>query len=93
MNNFKQSKHAALRMIQRGLSKNIVELLVSYGSCRSAGRGAESVFFTKSALEEIKNDLGFEVYKECEKCKNAYVVISNDNVLITVARSYRRSAH
>lgn len=93
MNNYKQSKHAALRMIQRGLSENIVELLMSYGSCRSAGRGAESVFFTKGALEDIKNDLGFKLYKECEKFKNAYVIVSNDNVLITVARGYRRSVH
>ena len=87
------TEHFDRRFQQRGLTKLVVDTLLQYGSARRTRGGAESLTFDKVALAEIKTDLGETVFKECERQKNAYVVLSDDGSLITVARSYRKILH
>lgn len=88
-----RTKHFDTRFQQRGLNQTVVEALFCYGIGRKTRDGAESISFTKSVLREIRNGLGSDTFKMCEKLKNAYVVVSDDGALITVARSHRRTVH
>lgn len=93
MDGITRTKHFDRRFQQRGLNSTIVEMLLNYGAGRRTRDGAESLSFTKDALHEIRADLGEAVFKACERLRNAYLVVSADGVLITVARSYRRTVH
>ena len=86
-----RTKHFDQRFQQRGLKKAVVQALIQYGEQHSSRHGIESLFFSKHALAEIKADHGKAVFKACERLRNAYLVMSEDGVLITIARNYRRA--
>src|SRR5690606_14013486 len=85
--------HFQIRTKQRGLSRIVIDALVRYGESRLCHRGVDSLIFTKRALDEIRSDCGPHVFRMCEKKRNAYIIMSEDGVLITVARSYRNTVH
>ncbi|MEZ5681498.1 MAG: hypothetical protein R3E14_09415 [Erythrobacter sp.] len=88
-----RSKHFDLRYQQRGLTAIAVETLLQYGSAHRVYGGAERLTFTKSVLAEVRIDLGERVFKACERLRNAYIVVSEKGVLITVARSHGKAVH
>jgi hypothetical protein len=91
MHGLKHTKHFQQRAQQRGVSAMVVSALLKYGEAQSSKRGVDSLVFTSSALADIRNDYGLSVFKLCERFKNTYIIMSDDGVLITVARSYRKS--
>lgn len=93
MDGITRTKHFDQRFQQRGLSDIVVWALLHYGEQHSSRHGVESLIFTKAALVEIKNDHGAAIFKACDKRRNAYLILSDDGVLITVARSYRKTIH
>jgi hypothetical protein len=93
MNGITRTRHFDHRFQQRGLNATIIEMLLNYGVRRRTRDGAESLSFTKDVLHEIRTDLGDTVFKACERLRNAYLVVADDGMLITVARSYRRTVH
>lgn len=44
-------------------------------------------------MSHIYNDYGRIFRKVCEKYKNTYLIVAENGVLITVARSYRATIH
>lgn len=93
MNGLIYSKHFCQRMQQRSISDDVVRALVQYGESKPCGDGAESIFFSKRALAQIKGDHGDALFRKCDRCRNSYIVLSCDAVLITVARSYSKALH
>lgn len=93
MDGITRTKHFDQRFQQRGLKDVVVWTLLHYGERRSARHGIESLIFTKSVLVEIRNDYGPAVFKACEKLRNAYLIVSEDGTLITVARGDRKVIH
>lgn len=93
MNGIISTKHFEQRFQQRGMNQIVVMALLRYGVARKTRDQASSLVFTKAALAEIKNDLGRTTFLACEKLRNAYIVMSEEGALITVARSYRRTIH
>ena len=87
------TKHFEHRFQQRGLNQIVIMALLQYGVARKTHDRASSLVFTKAALAEIRSDLGRSVFLACEKLRNAYIVMSEEGTLITVARSYRRTIH
>lgn len=87
MDGMTYSKHFQHRFQQRGITSTVLRALLRYGVGRKCRNGCESLMFTKDALAEIRNDLGHGVFKACEKLRNTYIVVSEDSVLITVARA------
>lgn len=85
--------HFRLRFQQRGLNDAVVMALLRYGAARKTRAGAESLIFTKDALAEIGNDHGPDLLKLCERFRSIYLIVSEDGVLITVARSRGRTIH
>ena len=90
MDGFNYTKHFEQRFAQRGLTAIVIETLLRYGSARKIRDGAESIIFTRKVLAEIRTDLGDAVFKACDRLKNAYIVLSADGTLVTVAHSYRK---
>ena len=93
MNGFIRTKHFDQRLQQRGLNEIVIMALLYYGERRTSHHGIDSLIFTKSALADIRSDFGIAVFKACEKLRNTYLIASEEGVLITVARSYRRTIH
>ena len=93
MDGITRTKHFDRRYQQRGITPIVLETLLRYGSARRTLGKAESLTFTKTVLVEIRTDLGKSNFKACERLKNAYVILSDDGSLITVARSYRKAVH
>ena len=52
------SRHAQVRSQQRGISLELVDLLLDYGQERHVGRGATVLSFSKSARERLRQTLG-----------------------------------
>lgn len=78
------SHHADMRMQQRCIPADAVELLLDYAEPRLAGGGARSYRFTRTSWAEARAALG-AVAPAFAKFRNAYVVESSDGVIITAA--------
>ncbi len=93
MNGTIRTKHFNQRIQQRGLDETVVMALFHCGERRTSHRGIDSLIFTKNALADIRSDHGLAIFKACERLRSAYLITSEDGVLITVAHSYRRTIH
>ena len=82
------SKHAKVRMQQRGIPRRIVDWLVVYGSINHQGPGTEMFFFDKSSRNWLEKDKGQRKIKKYSKCMKAYLVCI-DNTIVTVGHRYR----
>ena len=82
------SKHAKVRMQQRGIPRCIVDWLAAYGQVDHQ-RGSELFYFNHRSREEIRRDMGRNVLIGMEKCMDAYMVCA-DGRIATVGHRYRR---
>jgi len=87
------TKHSRVRSQQRCLNRFVIDILFNYGESRRCRGGVDGLFFSRDSLRQIMNDLGSRIFKMCEKYKNAYLIVAEDGVLITAARSNRRTIH
>ena len=78
------TRHASLRTQQRGIPPMVIELLLDYGSERSAGEGTTSFFFDKAARRRIKSYVG-GLMAAVSKYLNCYAIVCKDGKIITVA--------
>ncbi|WP_230769706.1 hypothetical protein [Sphingomonas sp. Leaf4] len=93
MDGITRTKHFTQRLQQRALTEAVVSALLHYGERRSSRHGIDSLIFTKTALVDINNELGSAVFKACEKRRNAYLIVSEQGMLITAARSHCKTVH
>ena len=79
------TKHARIRLQQRGLREHLIDIIMVYGSFENAPGGAMKVFFGKkekqSVLHEIKS-----LMKMVERASGGTLILK-DNTLIT---AYKR---
>ena len=86
---FVYSAHAAIRAQQRAVPPLVVDWLMAYGS-KERHRGANVYFLDKGARRTLKKEIGSLPYKRMEDLLDAYVVVSDDDKIITVAKRYKR---
>lgn len=84
------SHHARRRMQQRSVPLRILDLLECYGSTKRAFYNADVYTFDRMARQRIRAELGDVGLKEIEPYKNAYMVVSDEGSVVTVARKYKR---
>ena len=82
-----ESKHCLLRSQQRCVSKPLRDVILQYGDVRPCGGKASKFYLSKNSLIDVFNECGIATYKMCEKLRNAYVILSADCTIITVARN------
>ncbi len=83
------SRHALLRMDQRGINKKTFFLFRDYGHLTYV-RDALVLSLDKREKKFIQSDLDKKIYKKLEKQLDAYFVISHDDTVITAAHSYKK---
>ena len=74
-------------MQRRCIDKKFIELIMEYGESRPAGRGCESLYFTKKAWDRMAKDLG-SMAKDLERLRNAYIILASDGTIVTAARAH-----
>ena len=84
------TRHALTRMNQRGIKIKTFSLLKDYGHLNYTRNGALVLSVDKREKCFIRSDLGKKNFKKFEKQLNTFFVISEEGVVITAARSYKR---
>ena len=82
MEAYKLTGHAEQRCRQRGISKKVVELIASYGTCHFQ-KGCELIFLEESDIKFMASELGVS-RSFIDKMKHIYLICSGDTV-VTVA--------
>lgn len=84
------SRHASIRMQQRGVPPAVLECLLAYGAEISDHHGADILFFDKRSWRRMARARGKYVEPELARYRNVYAVIGADGRVATVGRRYRR---
>lgn len=84
------TRHASIRMQQRGITPDTVDALLAYGTREYDHRGAKVVYFDKQARSKMLAKVGVADYKLIEAKLNAYAVLSDGGDLITVGHRHKR---
>jgi hypothetical protein len=84
------TRHASVRMQQRGITPDTIDALLTFGSKEYDHRGARVVYFDKRARSRMLSKVGPDQYKSIEGKLNAYVVLSDGGDLITVGHRHKR---
>jgi hypothetical protein len=82
--------HARLRMQQRGVRREVVELLLQFGSRAYDGHGAQIRYFDGRACKRIRRAMGDEALRRYHDRLDSYAVVANDGQIVTVGHRYRR---
>lgn len=79
------SRHAEIRTTQRSIPEAGVELLMRFGTRRSAGRDAWSVSFTEKDWKRLQRFFGTWMPNKAGQLRKAYVVVDEEDRVITAA--------
>lgn len=90
MTNIQLSRHAAVRMQQRGISEFVVNLLLQFGSRRYDHQGAQVIFFDHRAKRRCCGVQGKDVLRQIEQHPDVYLVSALDGELITIGHRCKR---
>jgi len=83
------TQHAEVRMQQRGVSPQVLDLLLLYGRRARAGKGAEIVYFDKKVQKRLIEKTSIPEIKPGSKQLNSYAVCRGAMIL-TVGKLYKR---
>ncbi len=84
------TRHALIRMQQRGIRAEVVEDLLDFGRTTHDHRGAQIVFFDRAARRRLARERGDEVLRRLGKRLRAYLVVDTDGDVLTVGHRTRR---
>ena len=84
------TRHALVRMQQRGIRPEAVEDLLDFGRTAHDHRGAEIVFFDKASRRQLARERGNQVLRRLGKRLCAYLVVGAGGDVLTVGHRTRR---
>ncbi len=84
------TEHARIRMQQRCISDEVLDLLLDYGKKTHDNRGGRIIHFDKGSRKRIQRDLGPDVSGRVGDKFNVYAVLGEDNDVVTVGHRFRR---
>ena len=84
------TQHARTRMQQRGITPAAVELLLDYGRQVHDHRGCRILCFDKRSRGRMARELGREIFRRVDRYLNAYAVVAEDDVVVTVGHRVAR---
>ena len=84
------TQHAVIRMQQRGINAQTVELLVLCGAKAHDHRGATILYFDKQARQRLCHQYGAEQFKKIEGQLDTYAVIADNGAVVTVGHRTKR---
>lgn len=87
------TRHAAVRMQQRGIPAWYLRLLVEHGKTTHDGHGATLKSVCKATRERLRHLLSRPEYARAERYFSVYAVVSEDDAVVTAARRTHRRFH
>ena len=84
------TRHALIRMQQRGIRANVVEDLLDYGRVAHDHHGAQIVYFDKAARQRITREKGDDGLRRLGRRLHAYLVMDTAGEVLTVGHRTRR---
>lgn len=83
------SRHAEARSQQRGITLNLIDLLLDFGQERHVGHGATVLSFPKRARERLRRDLPRKIYASISSKLDVYAVIGDRGNIMTLGHRYQ----
>jgi pimeloyl-CoA synthetase len=84
------TQHAQQRMQQRGIPRQAIDYVLTYGRVSHDHRGACVVWLDKRSRARLGREAGRKVVREMDKHLDAYVVTDKDGTVMPVGHRYRR---
>ena len=84
------TQHAQQRMQQRGIPRQAIGYVLTYGRVSHDHRGTRVMWLDKRCRARLGREEGREVVRELDKHLDAYVVTDMDGTVVTVGHRYRR---
>ena len=84
------TKHAVVRMQQRGIPPQVVEGLLSYGSVQHDHRGARILFFDHDGWRRMLCSSLMPGISNPDRYRRAYAVLGEDGAVVTVSHRTKR---
>lgn len=89
----RMTDHAQVRIQQRGIHPDAVEIVLSYGSFQHAKGGAKSYYMDKQAHQRARRSLESNLYSRFADKLDIYVIVGGDDAIVTVAHNHRNRCH
>lgn len=93
MKSLELTKHAAIRLQQRGIAPLIVDLLLQFGATERSGRDTTKYYFDKPARRRLRAYAGPLVARLLEDHLDYYAVVGADGTIVTTAPRLARIKH
>lgn len=90
---FRLTRHATLRMQQRGIPLWYLRLLVEHGKTTHDGHGSVLKSVSKSTRQRLHQVLSRQEYAAAERYFGVYAVVSPDQDIVTAAHRTHRRLH
>ena len=84
------TKHAGIRVQQRGVNRDVLECLLTYGRHEPDHKGCHVVTFDGRALDNLSRFEPKELNAKATGARNLYAVVDADGVVITAGHRFRR---
>jgi hypothetical protein len=84
------TKHAGIRIKQRGVNRELLDCLLAYGRHEPDHRGCHVVTFDGKALEDLSRFEPRELNAKATGNRNLYAVVDADGVVVTAGHRFRR---
>ena len=84
------SKHAAVRMQQRGIPESVLLYLLQFGAVQHDHRGARIVYFNKASRRQAAEAGAYQQIPNFDRFDSIYAVVTIDGLIKTVSRRYKR---
>lgn len=84
------TRHASVRVQQRGVSRDTLDCLLAYGRHEPDHKGCSVVTFDGKALKAIGHFESRIVSLQASASQNLYAVVDSDGVVVTAGHRFRR---
>ena len=84
------TRHARQRMQQRGISRQAIDYVLTYGRVSHDHHGGRVIWLDKRCKARLGREEGEQVVRMLDKHLDAYAVMDADGVVMTVGHRYRR---
>ena len=82
--------HAQQRMQQRGITRETVDYVLTYGRVSHDNHGGRVVWLDKRSRLRMEQVEGRRLLRRLDKSLNAYVITDGEGRVVTVGHRYRR---
>ncbi|MDI1244180.1 MAG: hypothetical protein PSV24_02120 [Rhodoferax sp.] len=87
---FQLTRHAAIRVQQRGVQREVLDCLLTYGHHEPDHKGCNVVTFDSRAIEDLSRFESRSIHTKASHARKLYAVIDSDGVVITTGHRFRR---